>query len=548
MSMPAPPPSTSPPESHSDWHPDVILHNTTAYILDRPGHKAQAIAIKDGRVLDQGDTDRILHLAGPQTALQDVGGGVILPGLTDAHIHLRKYAQSMAQVDCGTDTPEETLQRLSARARATAPGGWITGHGWDQNLWGRFGTLSELDAATGDHPTYLTAKSLHAAWANSAALRIADIDSATDDPPGGSLSRDQHNRPTGILFEAAMALVSSRIQDLSPSSLADDLAAAQEDLWRMGLTGVHDFDGVGCFVALQQLREEDRLGLRVVKNILADDLEYALGIGLRTGFGDPWIRVGNVKLFADGALGPHTAAMLSPYETEPDNVGVLMLDEEDIMATATLAVDAGLAMTIHAIGDLANHTVLNALESLRGYESAHGLSHHRHRIEHLQLLHPDDRDRPQALDVIASMQPIHALSDRAMADAYWGDRVEHAYAWRSQLERGTQLAFGSDAPVDSPNPFLGLYAATTRAPLPGQESQGAWHPEECIPLWDALQAYTYGPAYASRQEHLAGSLLPGRLADLVVLDQDIFHNPPEALLETQVMGTMVGGRWRHRGF
>jgi hypothetical protein len=425
---------------------------------------------------------------------------------------------------------------------------WILGHGWDQNLWGRFGARDELNAVTGRHPAYLTAKSLHAAWANSVALKVAGIGPETPDPPGGSIQRDETGQPTGILFEAAMGLVAAKISDEGGPSLRDDLAMAQERLWAMGLTAVHDFDPKDCFVAIQGLREEGRLGIRIVKNILVDDLPAALEVGLRTGFGDSWIRIGGIKIFADGALGPHTAAMLRPYEGEPGNLGVLLKDEEELVSLATSAADGGLAMTIHAIGDRANHAVLNAYESLRQYELDHQLPRHRHRIEHVQLLHPDDLGRLLSLGLVASMQPIHALSDRAMADRYWGDRVTRAYAWRTQQDLGTPLAFGSDAPVESPNPFLGIYAAVTRGPMPDHHELGPWHPEQSIPLWDALRAYTYGPAFASHQEQSTGTLVPGKLADLIVVDKDPFASAARDLLELKVLGTMVGGRWKLRRF
>jgi predicted amidohydrolase YtcJ len=535
--------------SPGNHYPDLILNAGSIHVLDQPGHTVQALAVKDGRVLEIGPWDDLLALAGPSTDILDLEGTSVLPGLTDGHIHLTKYARSLAQVDCGTETIEACLAHVALRAKSLADADdWVLGHGWDQNLWSRFGTAKELDRATGQHPAYLTAKSLHAAWANSRALRVAGIDDATADPPGGKIQRDDQGRPTGILFEGAMSMVASRVSHARAGVPQEDLLRAQESLWAMGLTGIHDFDGQECFVALQQLRESRHLGLRVVKNILADDLQAALDVGLRSGFGDVWIRIGNIKLFADGALGPHTAAMIRPYDGEPENLGVLLMDEEDILALATASADGGLAMTIHAIGDRANHVVLNAYESLRHYEDDKGLPHRRHRIEHLQLLHPDDIDRPVRLGLIASMQPIHALSDRDMADQYWGERVKNAYAWRNQLQMGTTLVFGSDAPVDSPNPFLGIFAAIARGPLPQRAGLGPWHPEQRIPLWDALRAYTYGPAFASGQEDITGCLLPGRLADLIVLEEDVFNIDPVRLLDTKVMGTMIDGVWRLKRF
>lgn len=541
--------------SHSEMHrpnthhPETILHHGTIHPLDLPGHVASALAIKGDRILAIGEEASVLDLAGPETEIVDLDGLTVLPGLTDAHIHLKKFAQSLSQVDCATWTPQACLERVAARAsELTDPDAWILGHGWDQNVWGRFGNLDELDSASHGHPTYLTARSLHAGWANSAALHLAGIGPETEDPPGGQLQRDATGRTTGILFEGAMGMVASVVRQSNQDSLPDQLAKAQDRLWAMGLTGIHDFDGKDCFVAIQELREQGRLGLRVVKNILVDDLSAALDLGVRTGFGDAWIRIGSIKVFADGALGPHTAAMLQPYLGEPDNLGILLKDEEEITSLATAAAEGGLGMTIHAIGDRANHAVLNAYEALRKYEMQHHLPHLRHRIEHVQLLHPDDIGRLRTLDLVASMQPIHALSDRVMAETYWGDRVTFAYAWKTQLDQGTTLAFGSDAPVESPDPFLGIYAAVTRGPLPEQEPMDPWHPELAIPLWDALRAYTSGPAVAGNQEHLVGALLPGRLADLIVTDQDVFAVPAADLLQVHVLGTMVGGTWRMRRF
>lgn len=547
MSTPAP--HNAPPISHSSHHPDAVLFNGTIHPLDQPKNTFSALALKGEHIVAAGPDSSIRALAGRDTEMIDLEGNAVLPGLTDSHIHLKKYAHALAQVECGTDTPEACLAHVADRAKLLGSASdWILGHGWDQNVWGRFGTRDELDAVTGQHPAYLTAKSLHAGWANSAALQLAGIGPDTADPPGGNIQRDENKLPTGILFEAAMGRVAAVVPDGGGRSLRDDLAMAQERLWAMGLTGVHDFDPADCFVALQGLREEGRLGLRIVKNILADDLPAALGIGLRTGFGDSWIRIGGIKVFADGALGPHTAAMVQPYEGEPGNLGVLLKDEEELVSLATSAADGGLAMTIHAIGDRANHAVLNAYESLRQYEQDHQLPRHRHRIEHVQLLHPDDLGRLAALDLVASMQPIHALSDRNMADRYWGERVTRAYAWRTQQDLGTVLAFGSDAPVESPNPFLGIYAAVTRAPLPEHSELEPWHPEQCIPLWNALRAYTFGAAFASCQEEIAGTLVPGKLADLIVLDKDPFTSAAEDLLKLKVLGTMVGGRWKIRQF
>jgi predicted amidohydrolase YtcJ len=253
--------------------------------------------------------------------------------------------------------------------------------------------------------------------------------------------------------------------------------------------------------------------------------------------------IGSVKAFMDGALGPHTAAMFHPYKGEPENRGMLSMDAEELFEHGRQAAEAGLSMAVHAIGDRANHEVLNAYEHLRGYELEHGLPHLRHRIEHVQVLHPDDAARLAALNVIASMQPVHAISDMPVADEYWGERSALAYAWNTQLKHGATLAFGSDAPVESPNPFLGLHAAITRRQHNGLPGPDGWYPAERLGLEQALRAYTTGAAYAANAEHRLGKLAPGFLADLIVLEQDPFAVEPDVLLEMRPSATMVAGEW-----
>jgi hypothetical protein len=311
----------------------------------------------------------------------------------------------------------------------------------------------------------------------------------------------------------------------------------------MGLTGIHDFDRRDSFMALQQLHARGGLKLRVNKNIPVDGLDHAFELGLRTGFGDDWLWIGSVKAFMDGALGPHTAAMFQPYLNEPENRGILNMDGEELFEYCRRAADVGLSMAVHAIGDRANHEVLNAYEQLRKYETEKGLPHLRHRVEHVQILHPDDAPRFAKLNVIASMQPIHAPSDMHAADRLWGERSALAYAWRTQLNHGAPLAFGSDAPVESPNPFWGLHAAVTRRRPDGTPSADGWYSEQKLTLAEALSAYTLGAAYAANAEHRLGKLAKNYLADLIVLEQDVFSMPPDELLQMSVDGVMVNGEW-----
>ena len=518
-----------------------ILHNARIHTLDPHQPLASTLAIERGRIVAVGES---LQDEFPNAKLQDMRGRVILPGLTDAHIHLQHYALSLNKVDCETATRDECLRRVAERARHTPPGEWVLGHGWNQNLWDAgFGSAADLDAAAPQNPVFLTAKSLHAAWANTAALKLANITSDTPNPANGEIQRAIHGQPTGILLETALELVYNIIPQPNTETIAKAIHKAQSHLWQMGLTGVHDFDRRDCFAALQTLHARNDLHLRVVKSIPVEDLPHAAALGLQTNFGDDMLRIGSVKVFMDGALGPRTAAMFEPYLKQKKNKGILNMDGEELFEIGRQATDAGLSMAVHAIGDRANHETLNAYARLREYEREKGLPPLKNRIEHVQLLHPDDINRLAELDVIASMQPIHATSDMDMADRLWGKRAAFAYAWQTQLDAGARLVLGSDAPVESPNPFFGLHAATTRQRADGSPAPDGWFPAQRISLRDALSGFTSGPAHAAGMEDRLGQLKPGYLADLIVLEEDPFTSPPSDLHQMQPLATMVNGKW-----
>ena len=307
-----------------------LLYNARIYTLDNTRPIASAIAIEHGHVLAVGETDDLLKEF-DRAKKQDMEGNTILPGLIDAHIHLQNYALSLQKIDCETDTLDECLRRVEERVRSAQPGEWILGHGWNQNTWGAWPSASDLDKVAPDNPVYLTAKSLHAGWANTAALRKAGLSSTSADPINGQLQRDERGGLTGILLESAMELVNQAIPEPSIETITEAIHAAQPILWRMGLTGVHDFDRRACFMALQQLRAQGMLKLRVTKGIPLEALDHAVELGLSTGFGDDWLRIGSVKAFMDGALGPRTAAMLQPYLDEPENRGILNMDAEELV-------------------------------------------------------------------------------------------------------------------------------------------------------------------------------------------------------------------------
>ena len=526
----------------------ILLINARIHTLDSQRPSASAIAIDHGRILAVGDTDKLKAEFGNRFQAEDLHGMVLLPGLTDAHLHLQQYALGLEMVDCETVTRLECLQRVAERARLTPPGEWIRGHGWNQNTWpDGAGNVADLDAAAPYNPTYLTHKSLHSAWVNNSALKLAKLTPDSPNPAGGRLGRLSNGALDGNLYESAMELVANVIPQPSIEKIAQAIRQALTRLWQVGLTGVHDFDRRDCFAALQLLHNAGELQLRVVKSIPLEDLSLAVRLGLRSGFGDDNLRIGSVKAFMDGALGPQTAAMFAPYEGTADNRGILMMDAEQLFEHARLAAENGLSMAVHAIGDRAVHEVLDAYQQLRLYEHDHlGSLGLRHRIEHVQVIHPADAGRLAELKVIASMQPIHATSDMLMTDRYWGRRAELAYAWRSQLQAGARLAFGSDAPVESPNPFLGLHAAVTRRRADGSPGEQGWYPEQRLSLLEALHGFTTGAAYAAGMEDRLGRLSPGCLADLIVLDKHPFGCDPHELQFILPVRTMVAGKWVFR--
>ena len=528
----------------------LLLTNGRIYTMDADLPYATAAAIRDGRILALGDNDLLADFEGHPIEHVDLGGRCAIPGLVDAHVHFRQFSLGRRRVDLDfAASLEEVKQRIAAFAaddRHVERSGWLRGWGWTQGAWseGRFPTAADLDQIVTHVPALMTHKSGHAIWVNSKALRLAGITSQTPDPPSGEIQRDGRGQPTGILFEDAMDLVYDLIPEEPLEEVIEAMREAQEYCWSVGLTGIHDFDGRNCFLALQQLHRDNELNFRIVKNIPVALLEHAVGVGLQSGFGDEWLRIGGVKIFADGALGPRTAAMVEPYENDPGNYGIVVTEKEEMMAAASEASANGLSVTVHAIGDRANHDVLDVYEAVRKQEA--GGRRLRHRIEHVQVLHPNDLHRLAELDVIGSMQPLHATSDMDLADANWGARARYAYAIRTMLDSGAQVVFGSDAPVERIDPLLGIHAAVTRRRANGQPGPRGWYPDQRLTVEEAVRGFSTAAAYTSGQENRLGSITPGKLADLSIFNRDIFTMPPDELLEAGIAGTVVGGKFRYR--
>lgn len=524
----------------ADW----VLYNGQIHTMDTAAPRARAIAVAGNRVLALGGDEEMRALLASDGRAIDLRGRTVVPGFTDSHLHFMSFGLSLQQIDlAGVDTLDGALHRVAARAEATPAGGWLTGRGWDHALWagGAFPTRHDLDRVAPEHRVWLRRKCGHAGWANSRALEMAGITAEMPDPPGGAIDRDPiTGEPTGILKENAMDLITDLLLDPSLEEAVGAIREAMAQAHRLGITSVHTMEGELALRAFQRLRADGDLDIRVLMQIPEANLDAAIQIGLQSGLGDERLRIGGIKMFADGSLGAHTAYMLAPYKDEPDNFGIPIAPAEYFLEAIGRASRAGLAAFVHAIGDRANRMVLDAIQASR--EAGEGL-HLRHRIEHVQVLHPADISRLSELGVIASMQPIHATQDMLVADAHWGARSAGAYAFRSLLDAGTVLAFGSDAPVEDLNPIVGLHAAVTRRRVDGSPDPDGWYPEQRLSVSEAVHAYTAGAAYASGEEAIKGSLSPGKLADLAVLSQDIFAVDPMAILETEVVATMFDGQF-----
>jgi len=526
----------------------VVYHHARVHADGGPTATADALAVGGQRLLAVGRADRLLAEF-PRAARLDLRGRVVFPGFIDAHIHCVGYGLSLLEVDLRQSRSIAEAVGIIAQAAAARPeGAWLAGHGWDKNIWaeGRFPTRHDLDPFTGGRPAAFSSKDGHLLWVNTAALRAAGITRDTPDPPGGTIGREVSGEPDGLLKEQATALV--RLAAPAPSAEMCERAtlAAAAALHRLGITGIHNFTGTtestpANFTAFQRLRARGALTIRVVACVPDAHIEAAAAVGMRTGLGDTMLRVGPVKIFADGTLGSQTASMLEPFDGQPGNYGIQVRAPEEIDHLVRRALEAGLWTAVHAIGDRANRDVLAVFE--RHLEASRRAGA-RHRIEHVQVLHPDDLPRLARLGVTASMQPMHATADRDIADRYWGRRARLAYAFRSLAETGVNLAFGSDAPVETPDPWRGLYAAVARK-REHEPDRPAWYPEERLSLHEAIRAYTSGAARAAGTEAWQGTLEAGKVADFMVLDRDPYAGPPEELLRVNVLATVVGGRVVH---
>jgi predicted amidohydrolase YtcJ len=506
----------------------VILENGVVRTLDPALPVARALAIAGDRVAGGVGTHETL-LATPE--IVDLGGRCVLPGFTDSHVHFPTWAVAQDEVRLeDTRSVEEALARVRAKLDVWSGGGWLRGRGWRSGDWSPAvdPTKEQLDELAPDVPIALMARDSHSVWLNSAALARANGDLQV---PGGVVELDERGEPTGVLREESCWNFRDRYVEISDDEYVTAMRAGIKLASSRGTVAVHDKDGWLGALRFWQRLAADGLTLRVWQSLPHEKVDELESADVRSGLGDEFLRLGYLKAFMDGTLGSQTARLL-------DGSGVQITSREELEEIVRRGARAGFPVAVHAIGDLANREALDAFEATRDVWAPLGL---RPRIEHAQLLADEDVARFGALGVAASVQFTHATSDRDLADRFWGDDAARAYRFRELLDSGALVANGSDAPIEELDPWLGVCAGVRRT----WDDRPAWHPEHAVTLDEALHATCVAPAWLSGDERRRGRLLPGLLADLVVLDRDPYDVEPDELPDVQVVATMVGGRWVH---
>lgn len=524
-----------------------LIFNANGYTFESDTlRNFEALLIQDGKVLAIGDEEELRGLVNANSLVEvDVEGHTLIPGLIDAHGHVMGLGYQELQINLsGINSLSETLERLKAYAEANPDLEWIIGRGWNQTLWeeNRFPTAQDLDRVIPDRPVWLSRVDGHAGWANSKAMQLAQVSTDTPDPEGGKIIKDERGRPTGVFIDAAEGYVQKVVPESNAQEQAMALTAANNLLRSYGVTSVHDAGvGVQTWEMYQDFAEQGKLDVRIYGMISGAGFTFdqLSEQGPINGAYDDFLALRSVKLYADGALGSRGAALLNDYHDEPGNKGLLFVSQDEMNAMAEKVVGKGFQANIHAIGDAANRQVLDALAYA---QQQHPGPDQRNRVEHAQIIEWDDIPRFKDLDIIASMQPTHATSDKNMAeDRVGSDRIKGAYAWQTLLGQGTVVASGSDFPVESANPFLGIYAAITRKDIQGNPL-GGWYANEAMTREQTLRSFTLDAAYAGFQEDILGSLEAGKWADFIIIDRDLMTVEDSQLWQTKVLQTWVAGK------
>ena len=524
----------------------LIVTNAAVYTVDKQRPNAEAVAVIRDRIVGVGSRAEVDSWRGPQTKVIDAGGKLLLPGFNDAHVHFIQGGAQLEQVQL-TDaaSPEEFANRIAAQVKKTAKGEWVLGGRWDETKWAKpeLPTKDLVDPVTGDTPIFVERYDGHEALANSAAMKLAGVNAKTADIAGGVIVRDANENPTGVFKDAAMTLIYKAIPPMTRDQRLRAARAALKHAASLGVTSVQHMNPEFADVAAySELAEQDELTTRIYAAPMETDWRDQAKVGIRRAWGSTYLRLGAVKGYADGSLGSRTAYMFDPFSDDPGNRGLLSdeMHPPSAMRHRLMQADAaGLQIRVHAIGDRAISMILDIFADI---EKEHGYHDQRFAIEHAQHMAQKDFERFAKLHVIASMQPYHAIDDGRWAEPRLGhDRARYSYAWRSFIDHGVKLAFGTDWPVAPLDPMLGLYAAVARATLDGK-NPGGWIPEEKISLPEAIEAYTIGAAFAEFQDREKGSITPGKLADMVILSDNIFELKPEAIRNAKVKTTIVAGR------
>lgn len=527
--------------------PDLILFNGNVQTQDPLNPSASAVAVgPDGRILAVGGNEAVQSLAQGGTRTIDLGGRLVLPGFFDAHFHYFEWAmnrRNLALADAASI--EDLLGRVASRGKQRPQGGWIIGQGWNEADWPdpHMPDRRDLDRAAPDHPVVLWRCDMHLAAANSRALEAAGIRTGTPDPPDGIIERDGTGKPTGILRELAINLVRDAMPRASDDAIVTALADGIPELHRLGVTGIHDVrlmgdeDGAPALRAWQQMDAKGDLNLRCWVSISGEYAAEAAAIGLKSGFGNDRLRIGHLKFFMDGGMGARTAWMIDPYEDA--GCGMPLIAIPDLERAVYQAQSAGLSVMVHAIGDRANRELIDLFERLPGAKrEAPSIPH---RIEHVQMIRPEDVPRLARLEIVACVQPHNMILDINMVNESVGEKGRWTYAFRSLLDAGIPVMFSSDAPVCDPGPLVGIHAAVTRQRT-GGTPEGGWYPESRVTVAEAVHGYTLAPAAAHGAADRLGSIATGKRADLIVLDRNIYTIDPMGIAETRVDMTLFDGR------
>ncbi len=521
---------------------DMVLLNGRIFTVNKTQPWAQAVAIRDGKFVAVGKDEEIKKLIGKETEVIDLGGKLGLPGFNDAHLHFTNGGLYLLGIDLRPARDEKEFARILKEYIYKVPEGeWVTGGNWDHENWPskKHPRKEMIDPITPDHPVLVSRLDGHMALANSLALKLAGISRDTPDPQGGEIVKDKKTgEPTGILRDTAMSLVDRVIPPLSKEKRERAIRAAMRHAQKLGVTSIQDNSSAEDLAIYQELLRKGELGVRINAWRGADGWADLQRIGIMSPYGDPFLRLGTVKLFVDGSMGAGTALFFEPYADDPSTTGLPIHTKEQLDALVRNADAAGLQIAAHAIGDKANSWILDAFARAR---EANGARDSRHRVEHSQVVRGSDVARFRELGVIASVQPSHCIDDMRWAEKRIGKRVDDAYRWRSFLEAGAHVAFGTDWDVEPLDPRLGLYAAVTRE-LPAGGPAGGWHPLEKIALEQAIEAYTLGSAYAEFQESMKGSIEIGKLADMVVMEKDLFLIAKKDILTVPVAKTILNGK------